>query len=46
MKVEGQCHCGGIAYEADVTLGTIRICNCADCQMLSGSAFRMNISAA
>jgi hypothetical protein len=45
MKVEGQCHCGAIAYEAEVEPGTIAICNCSDCQTLSGSVFRMNISA-
>ncbi len=45
MKVEGQCHCGAIAYEAEVKLGTIAICHCADCQMQSGSAFRTNIPA-
>lgn len=45
MKVEGQCHCGAIAYEAEVEPGTIAICNCADCQRLSGSVFRMNIPA-
>jgi hypothetical protein len=45
MKVEGQCHCGAIAYEADVEPGTIGICHCTDCQMQSGSAFRMNIPA-
>ena len=45
MKVEGQCHCGAIAYEAEVEPGTIAICNCADCQMQSGSVFRTNISA-
>ncbi|WP_106858410.1 GFA family protein [Caballeronia novacaledonica] len=45
MRVEGQCHCGAIRYEADVEPGTIVICNCADCQMQSGSAFRMNIPA-
>jgi hypothetical protein len=46
MKVEGQCHCGAIAYEAEVEPGTIAICHCADCQMQSGSVFRTNISAA
>ncbi len=46
MKVEGQCHCGSIVYEADVEPGRIVICNCADCQMQSGSVFRMNIPAA
>lgn len=45
MKVEGQCHCGAIHYEAEVEPGTISICNCADCQMQSGSAFRANIPA-
>jgi len=46
MKVEGRCHCGAIAYEAEVEPGGIVICNCADCQMQSGSVFRMNIPAA
>lgn len=45
MKVEGRCHCGAIAYEAEVEPGTVVICNCADCQMQSGSAFRANIPA-
>jgi hypothetical protein len=46
VKVEGQCHCGAIVYEADVEPGTIAICHCADCQMQSGSVFRTNIPAA
>ena len=45
MKVEGQCHCGAITYEAEVEPGTSNICHCLDCQMLTGSAFRANISA-
>jgi hypothetical protein len=45
MKVEGQCHCGAIVYEAEVEPGTIGICHCADCQMLTGTAFRANIPA-
>jgi hypothetical protein len=45
MKVEGHCHCGAIAYEADVEPGTINICHCGDCQMLTGSVFRANIQA-
>ena len=45
MKVEGQCHCGAIVYEAEVVPGTIAVCHCADCQMQSGSVFRTNISA-
>ncbi|MDX3905708.1 MAG: GFA family protein [Pigmentiphaga sp.] len=45
MKVEGQCHCGAIVYEAQVESGTMAICHCADCQMQSGSVFRVNIPA-
>lgn len=45
MKVEGQCHCGAVAYEAQVEPGTIAICHCTDCQTLTGSAFRANIAA-
>ncbi len=45
MKVQGRCHCGAIAYEAEVEPGTIAICHCEDCQMLTGSAFRANIQA-
>ena len=45
MKVEGQCYCGAIAFEAEVQPGSISICHCADCQVHSGSAFRANIPA-
>ena len=45
MKVDGHCHCGAIAYEAEVEPGTVTLCHCADCQMQSGSAFRLVISA-
>jgi hypothetical protein len=40
MKIDGGCHCGYIAYEAKADLGAAIICNCTDCQTLSGSAFR------
>ena len=43
MSVQGQCHCGAIQYEAEVTPGTIAICHCLDCQTLTGSVFRTNI---
>ena len=45
MKVDGRCHCGAITYEAHVEPGTMNVCHCLDCQMLTGSAFRANISA-
>lgn len=40
MKVDGACHCGNIAFEAEIDLADVRICHCSDCQTLSGSAFR------
>jgi hypothetical protein len=40
MKVDGRCHCGHIRYEAEIDPDTVAICNCTDCQTLSGSAFR------
>jgi len=45
MKVRGRCHCGEITYEAEVKPGTVNVCHCRDCQMLSGTAFRAGISA-
>jgi hypothetical protein len=40
MKIEGRCHCGYITYEAEIDPEKVMICHCADCQTLSGSAFR------
>ena len=40
MKIDGQCHCGDIAYEAELDLDKVGICHCTDCQALSASAFR------
>lgn len=45
IKVDGRCHCGAIAYEAEVDHGAMAICHCADRQMLTGTAFRANIGA-
>ena len=44
MKVTGGCHCGQITYEAEVDPATVRACHCTDCQKLTGTAFRTNIS--
>lgn len=41
MKVDGSCHCGAIAFEAEIDPARVRICHCADCQKLSGTAFRV-----
>ncbi len=46
MKITGGCHCGAIRYEAEVDPATAGICHCTDCQVLSGTAFRVTIRAA
>lgn len=45
MKVTGSCHCGQVTYEADVDPETVRLCNCSDCQKLTGSAYRVSVPA-
>jgi hypothetical protein len=45
MKIEGQCLCGAIIYEAEVDPARAIICNCADCQTLSGAPFRASVPA-
>jgi hypothetical protein len=41
MKVDGGCHCGAIAYEAQVDPDLCGLCHCTDCQQLSGSPYRV-----
>ncbi len=45
MRIDGGCHCGQIAYEAEIDPETVVICHCTDCQTLSGSAFRVVVPA-
>jgi hypothetical protein len=45
MKVHGRCHCGSIAYEAEIDPARVSACHCSDCQMLTGSAFRVSVPA-
>ena len=45
MKITGACHCEAIRYEADVDPARAGMCHCTDCQVLSGSAFRLTIRA-
>jgi len=40
IKIHGACHCGNIAFEADLNVDNVGICHCTDCQTLSASAFR------
>ena len=45
MKVHGQCHCGELVYEADVDPASTSICHCKDCQILTGTAYRVSVPA-
>lgn len=44
MHVTGSCHCGAIAYAAEVDPNSVTVCHCTDCQRLTGSAFRASIA--
>ena len=41
MKIDGECLCGDVAYEAEIDPENVGLCHCTDCQTLSGSAFRI-----
>lgn len=45
MEVTGACFCGAIKYRADIDEARIGICHCRDCQIFSGSAFRLACAA-
>lgn len=41
MKTTGGCFCGAITYAAEFDERRVGVCHCRDCQIFSGSAFRM-----
>ncbi len=45
MHVTGHCHCKRIRYEAELDPARVNICHCTDCQMLSGSPYRVSVPA-
>ena len=40
MKIDGRCHCGYVTFEAEADPETTTVCNCADCQTMSGAPLR------
>jgi hypothetical protein len=44
MHIDGNCHCGAIAYEAEIDPDEVGICHCTDCQHLTGSVYRVTVS--
>ncbi|MBS0337821.1 MAG: GFA family protein [Proteobacteria bacterium] len=45
MKIDGACHCGLISFTAEIDPRHVVVCHCTDCQVLSGSAFRVSVVA-
>ncbi|MDP9109023.1 MAG: hypothetical protein M3N23_08120 [Pseudomonadota bacterium] len=45
MDVTGSCHCGAVAYRAQVDAQQVTLCHCTDCQKLTGSAYRVSVPA-
>lgn len=44
MKIDGSCHCGYVTFEAEADPETTTICNCTDCQKMSGAPLRAVIT--
>src|SRR5262245_35582333 len=40
MKIDGRCHCGYVTFEAEADPETATVCNCTDCQTMSGAPLR------
>ena len=43
MKVDGNCLCGHITYQAEVDPEKVYVCHCTDCQTHAGTAFSVAI---
>lgn len=46
MKIDGQCFCGHVTYEAEINPKHVAICYCTDCQRHSGSAYSVAVAVA
>jgi hypothetical protein len=40
MRIDGRCHCGHVTFEAEADPESTTICNCTDCQTMSGDPLR------
>jgi hypothetical protein len=43
MRIDGACHCGAIKIEGEADPQTVQVCHCTDCQVSTGSAFRVSV---
>jgi hypothetical protein len=46
MNIDGECHCGYIRIEGEADPENTAICHCTDCQIGTGSAFRVSVPVA
>jgi hypothetical protein len=46
MKIDGSCHCGYLTIEGEADPEKTTICHCTDCQVGTGSAFRVSVPVA
>jgi hypothetical protein len=44
MKIDGRCQCGLVTFEAEADPDSTTLCNCTDCQTMSGAPLRAIIS--
>ena len=44
MKIDGGCHCGYVTFGAEADPEMTTVCNCTDCQTMSGAPFRAVIA--
>ena len=44
MRIDGSCHCGEIAFEAEIDPDAVSVCHCTDCQQLTGTVYRVTVS--
>lgn len=44
MKIDGRCHCDYVTFEAEADPETTTVCNCTDCQTMSGAPLRAVIT--
>lgn len=46
MNIDGACHCGRIAFGAEIDPAQVYVCHCTDCQAISGSPLRWAVPVA
>lgn len=44
MNITGACHCGAIAFAAEIDPARVVVCHCTDCQVMSGAPLRAIVS--